>query len=143
MKGVLLDTHAFYWSVTETHRLSDDALLAIVRAQVAGTLFVSPISLWELTTASLKAASKNPTSFAGEAPKTWFRKAVSRSGGKIIPIGQKIAVDAAELVALTGHRDPGDCFLMATARIRRIPIVTRDTTILKLAEAGILAAIEC
>lgn len=143
MAGVLLDTHAFYWSVTETHRLSDAAMVAIAQSQKAGLLFISPISLWELATASLKAPGKNPTHFEGQAPKTWFREAVSRAGGKLVPIGQKITMDAAELVTLTGHRDPGDSFLMATARVKRIPLVTRDSTILKLAEAGVLAAIEC
>jgi PIN domain nuclease of toxin-antitoxin system len=29
-------------------------------------------------------------------------------------------------VLATGHKDPGDCFLIATARLKRIPIVTRD-----------------
>jgi PIN domain nuclease of toxin-antitoxin system len=45
----------------------------------------------------------------------------------------------------TGHRDPGDCFLIATARIRKIPIVTRDRLICDLAreQPDYLSVIAC
>jgi PIN domain nuclease of toxin-antitoxin system len=36
--------------------------------------------------------------------------------------------------AIYGYGDPGDCFLMATARLRNLPLVTRDDRIIELAE---------
>ena len=33
-----------------------------------------------------------------------------------------------------GSGDPGDCFLIATARVRRLSLVTRDTKIIALAK---------
>jgi PIN domain nuclease of toxin-antitoxin system len=43
----------------------------------------------------------------------------------------------------TGHRDPGDCYLIATSRVRKIPIVTRDAVMRKLATDGYLDVIVC
>lgn len=63
----------------------------------------------------------------------------------MIPIQQRISCEAAKVVTDTGHKDPGDCFLIATARIRRVPIVTRDGIIRSIAaeNAGYLDVIEC
>lgn len=54
---------------------------------------------------------------------------------KVIAINQRISCEAAEVVIATGHRDPGDCFLMATARVRKLALVTRDRLIQQIAEA--------
>lgn len=48
MAGILLDTHALYWLVSGEQELSDEALIAIGESQDAGTLYVSPITAWEL-----------------------------------------------------------------------------------------------
>lgn len=49
------------------------------------------------------------------------------------------------MVTETGHKDPGDCFLIATARVRRMPIVTRDGIMQTIAaeRAGYLDVIAC
>ena len=49
------------------------------------------------------------------------------------------------MVLDTGLKDPGDCFLIATARVRRIPIVTRDGVMQTIAaeKAGYLDVIVC
>lgn len=39
---------------------------------------------------------------------------------------QVVAFEAAEVPLIYGRKDPGDCFLIATARVRGLPIVTRD-----------------
>jgi PIN domain nuclease of toxin-antitoxin system len=63
----------------------------------------------------------------------------------LVPIHQRIALEAAKVVVATGHKDPGDCYLIATARVRRIPIVTRDGTIRDIAanDPGYLSVIQC
>ncbi|HEY7645086.1 MAG TPA: PIN domain-containing protein [Hyphomicrobiales bacterium] len=50
-------------------------------------------------------------------------------GAKIAPIKQKISFEAAALPQLMGNRDPGDCFIVATARVAKLAIVTRDSSI--------------
>ena len=43
----------------------------------------------------------------------------------------------------TGHKDPGDCYLIATSRVREIPIITRDPVMRNLATDGYLDVIVC
>ncbi len=43
----------------------------------------------------------------------------------------------------TGHKDPGDCYLIATARIKKVPIITRDAVMLDFASPEYLEVIVC
>ncbi len=141
--GLLLDSHAFYWFVTGETILSDAAFIAIADAQAAGRLFVSPVTAWELALAARKPPSRNPPTLGAGTPDQWFHRAVRAIGAKTLPIQPSIALQAAAVAADTGHRDPGDCFLIATARMRRIPIATRDRIILGLGGEGYLSVVAC
>lgn len=143
MPGALLDTHTLYWLVTEAETLSEEALVAIAENQAAGTLYVSPITVWELTIASRKPAHRSPPNLGVGTPSKWFSKAVKETEAKIIPIKQPIACEAATVVVDTGHKDPGDCYLIATARVRKAAIITRDMTIQRLASPDYLTVIVC
>lgn len=142
MPGVLLDTHALYWLVSGEEQLSNDALIAIGESQEIGNLFVSPITAWELSLAARK-RSNAPQLGNGSAGK-WFRDAVRAVSAKVVPISQRIAIESAEVVTKTGHKDPGDCYLIATARTKKIPIISRDAIIVGMAaEPGYLSVIQC
>lgn len=143
MPGALLDTHTFYWLVTAAGTLSEEALIAIAESQTAGKLYVSPITAWELAIASHKPTHKNPPYLGIGTPSKWFSEAAAATGSKIIPIKQRIACEAATVVTDTGHKDPGDCYLIATARVRKIPIITRDTIMQGLASPDYLQIIVC
>lgn len=135
MPGILLDTHALYWLVSGEDALTEEALVAIGENQQAGSLYVSPITSWELSVATQKNRVVGRPHLGEEPPARWFREAVAVSEAKIIPIKQRISCEAAEIVIATGHRDPGDCFLMATARVRKLTLVTRDTIMQQIAAA--------
>lgn len=141
MPGVLLDTHALYWLVSGERRLSDEARAAIAESQAARTLFVSPITAWELALASRKASDS--TNFGDVSPEAWFRAAVRATLAKLVPIGQRIALEAATVPVVKGHKDPGDCYLIATARVRKVPIITRDAKMREFAADGYLDVIVC
>ena len=145
MPGVLLDTHALYWLVSDEGTLAEAALLAIALAQEERRLFVSPISAWELAIATLKPRISGRPNLGEVNLEDWFRSAVRALGAKVVLIHIRISADAANVVTQTGHRDPGDCLLMATARVRRIPVVTRDRITLSIAQGSpnFLAAIAC
>ena len=143
MPGILLDTHVLYWLVSETEPLSNDALIAIGENQETGTLYVSPIPAWELAIAARKPAHKNPPDLGANSPARWFSAAVEATAAKIIPIRQRIAIEAAAVVTATGHKDPGDCYLIATARVRRIPIMTRDGVMRGFAAPDYLQITDC
>jgi PIN domain nuclease of toxin-antitoxin system len=142
LPGVLLDTHALYWLVSGEQALSEDALIAIGENQEARTLYVSPITAWEL---SLAARKRNNAPQLGDGTVgTWFRDAVRATTAKVAPINQTVAIEAAEVVTATGHKDPGDCYLIATARVRKIPIISRDTVMIGMAgRPNYLDLIQC
>ena len=131
--GALLDTHTLYWFVAEAAPLADEALVAIADAQAADRLFVSPITAWELGVIAQKPRRQDRPDLGALTPRQWFREAIRATGARIAPINQTIALAAAEVVGTTGHKDPGDCILIATARVRRIPIITRDGVMRDLA----------
>jgi PIN domain nuclease of toxin-antitoxin system len=145
LPGILLDTHALYWLVSGQDVLSDEALAAIGENQAAGTLFVSPITAWELSIATQKSHVAGRPHLGEESPARWFRDAVAVTEAKVIPIKQRISCEAAQVVIATGHRDPGDCFLIATARVRKLALVTRDDIIRQIAaaDAGYIDIILC
>jgi len=145
LSGVLLDTHALYWLVSGEAALLDEALVAIGESKQAGTLFVSPVNAWELAIATKKKRAAGRPHLGKDPPDRWFREAVRATSARIIPIRQRIACEAARVVSETGHKDPGDCFLIATARVRRMPIVTRDGIMHSMAaeRPGYLDVIVC
>lgn len=79
------------------------------------------------------------------APGLWFPLALRRAGAKLATITPAIAAEAAFVPAIYGRGDPGDCFLIATARVRGLSLVTRDGPILQLALArpAYLQVLEC
>ncbi|MDQ4087455.1 MAG: type II toxin-antitoxin system VapC family toxin [Pseudomonadota bacterium] len=145
MLGVLLDTHALYWLVSGEEELTEEALVAIGENQESGTLFVSPITAWELSIASQKPPIAGRPHLGADPPARWFREALRATGASIIAIRQRISCEAANVVTVTGHKDPGDCFLIASARVRRVPLITRDQTIHSIAaeNARYLGVIGC
>jgi PIN domain nuclease of toxin-antitoxin system len=145
LSGILLDTHALYWLVSGEHTLTEEALVAIGENQELGKLFVSPITSWELAVATQKNRVAGRPHLGEESPARWFREAVAATEAKVIPIKQQISCEAAQVVIATGHRDPGDCFLMATARVRKLALVTRDNIIQQIATAnpGYIDIIQC
>ncbi len=138
---VLLDTHALLWLVRGEFR-TQGALDAVRAAQDTGTLYASAITAWELGVANLKRTNRPEL---GMAPDTWFRQALRVTGARLATITLPIAAEAAAVPVVYGRGDPGDCFLIATARIRRLPLVTRDGPILQLAAAqpSYLQTVEC
>jgi PIN domain nuclease of toxin-antitoxin system len=126
LPGVLLDTHTLYWLVSGEDALAEEAQVAIAAAQETGALLVSPITAWELSVATKKQRVAGRPHLGDEPPDQWFRDAIEVTEARLVPIQQRIALEAARVVTDTGHKDPGDCFLIATARIRKVPLVTRD-----------------
>lgn len=138
---LLLDTHALLWLVRD-NPMSQQALDAVEVAQDAGALYVSAITAWELGVSDLKRTGRPEL---GMAPALWFRQALLRTGARLATITPAIAAEAAAVPAVYGRGDPGDCFLIATARLRRLSLVTRDTPILQLAATRpfYVQALEC
>lgn len=132
MTGALLDTNALY-RVVNGVGLRPEALVAIGDAQAARNLLISPISAWELALASKKPPHKNPTQLDGVGAASWFRNAKLALGAAIVPVRQRVAMLAARVATECNHGDPGDCFLIASAVARMVPLTTSDSVIAKIA----------
>lgn len=143
LTAVLLDTHAAIW-LLNGDTMDADALSAIARAQLQGAMFLSPITAWEAALAQSKPTHRRPD-LKGMSASEWFRAALALPGAVLLPIRQRIAIEAARVPAIYGNGDTGDCFLIASARVRRVPLVTRDQRILELAARtpAYVAAIRC
>ena len=128
---LLLDTNAMIWFLNGSH-LNPNAIVEIAQAQADSTLYVSPISAWEAALALRKPEHRRPD-LKGQDAATWFSSGYRAMGAKVIPIRARIAIEASRIPAVSNNGDPGDCYIIATARVRHLAIVTRDRVILSLA----------
>lgn len=112
---LLLDSHAVYWWMTGSPRLSDAARRLIV--DKANVLLVSAVSIYEL---ELKAGRRRV-----DLPPQELRAALRRNAVEELAITH----DHAEYAALLewDHRDPWDRLLAAQARLENCTLVSVDT----------------
>ena len=141
---MLFDTHALIWFLA-AERMEPSALFAIAEAQAANTLYVSPITAWEAALALRKPDPAKRPNLNGQDAATWFRKGCRITGAKIIPIGTRIALEASRVPLVSNNGDPGDCYVIATARVSKLAVVTRDSKMRDLSSASpdYLTVVEC
>ena len=142
--GLLLDSHLLVW-FDQNLPVSEMAGFAISDARIGNTLFVSDISLWELGVASYKKNLERRLDLRGQSIEAWFEQICERLKTRPSAISKAIASEAAKVPGVYGLGDPGDCLLIATARLHNLALVTRDAKILNLAlrRPGYLTAIPC
>jgi PIN domain nuclease of toxin-antitoxin system len=141
---LLLDTNALIWFLAAEF-MEPEALVAITQAQEAGSLYVSPISAWEAAMAQNKTNPAKRPNLNGLDAATWFRRACATTGSKIARIGSQIALEAAKIPQVSGNGDPGDCFIIATARVNKLAVVTRDGKMQRLpaSDPAFLSTVAC
>jgi PIN domain nuclease of toxin-antitoxin system len=113
---VLLDTCGLLWLATAHKNLSENAKIRINQANL---LTVSAISAWEISLKAARGELELP-----EQPETWFEQVVAHHDLRVYEISTRIAFQANRLP--WHHRDPADRFIIATALLHHMPIVTSD-----------------
>lgn len=127
---VLLDTHVWLWSASgDTRRIGGRARRFLSRAGSQNAVYVSPISLFELT-ALHTLGRLRLTSVPGE----WIRDSLN-AGIAIAELTPGIAIDAGHIPRST-LADPIDRILVATARHFGATLLTSDAPILAYGRAG-------
>lgn len=116
---ILLDTHIWVWWVNDPDRLKP-ALLQQLDSMPPSNVFVSAISCWEVAKLVEKQRLRLPESLTD-----WFDKAINRTGLTIIDLEIPIVVDACNLPG-SFHNDPADQLIVATSRVKNIPLLTED-----------------
>lgn len=114
---LLLDTHIWLWSLLEPTRLTKRVIRAIEREDAE--LWLSPISVWELLILVDKGRVR-----LGSSPDDWVNDALRRVPLREAPVTHEVALETRNV--RLSHRDPADRFLVATARVFDLKLVTAD-----------------
>ncbi|HTW22950.1 MAG TPA: type II toxin-antitoxin system VapC family toxin [Candidatus Baltobacteraceae bacterium] len=125
---LLLDTHIWIWSLAEPNRLSSRVHREL--KDQTNELWLSPVSTWE----ALLLHSRGRIRLHGAA-RDWVTKATAHMHEA--PLTHDIVVAAQELPL--AHQDPADRFLVATADVLGLTLVTADHRLLGLGTIATLA----
>ena len=117
MTAVLLDTHAWAWSLAGDRRLSQHALAAI---HAADAVLVSPITFFEIAQKVRIGKWPEMEPFLPRLPAV-----LEQQGGSVARLDPSICSAAGSMA--WPHRDPFDRLLTATALHHNLPIVSADT----------------
>lgn len=117
MKSVLLDTHAWAWSLTGDERLSSRATAAIQNAQ---HVLVSPMSFFEIGQKVRIGKWPEMALIVERLPQI-----LEQQGGSIAALEPQLCL-VASLLAWE-HRDPFDRLIGATALHYNLPLLSADT----------------
>jgi len=116
MSRIMLDTCALIWLGNGQKDLSLEARDAISRAS---EVFVSPISLWEISNKCRqgKLLLKMPV-------RDWFKAICERHSLSVFQISVEDMILSGELPE--HHKDPADRMIIASALRSRMPVITTD-----------------
>jgi PIN domain nuclease of toxin-antitoxin system len=124
---LLLDTHIWVWSALDRARLSSRLISTLENPR--NELWLSPISLWEV----LALCQKNRLTLH---PQAWIANTLDAVPMREAQITYQVAQETARLQL--PHRDPADRFLVATARVYDLILVTADEHLLKARQVPVL-----
>jgi PIN domain nuclease of toxin-antitoxin system len=128
--NLLLDTHIWIWSVLEPQRLSRRVARALTNPE--NQLWLSSISVWEL----LLLHRKHRIELEEEVG-SWVRKTLDALQVNEAPLTIDVAL---EVLALDlPHGDPADHFLVATAKVLGLTLVTADERLIHALGISVMA----
>jgi PIN domain nuclease of toxin-antitoxin system len=114
---LLLDTHIWLWSVGQPQKLSRRVRTEIQKPK--NEIWLSPISIWEF----LMLLEKGRVQVDGP-PEDWISRAYAAAPFREAPLTMEIALATRDNGL--AHRDPADNFLVATAKVLQLTLVTSD-----------------
>lgn len=120
---LLLDTHIWIWCVSARERIGPGLAAAVASSE--NELWLSPVSIWEF----LLLLERGRLRLHGETEKV-IHEALRVLPLKEASLSNEVALELTK-VSLD-HNDPADRFLVATARIYNLTLVTADERLLGL-----------
>jgi PIN domain nuclease of toxin-antitoxin system len=126
LSDLLLDTHIWLWAILEPQRLS--RRLAKELESADNELWLSPISVWELVILHQKRRI-----LPEEKIEAWIARAMRARPLREAPVTFEVAEEVGRVEL--PQRDPADRFLVATARVFDLTLVTADENLI---EAGVV-----
>jgi PIN domain nuclease of toxin-antitoxin system len=113
--SLLLDTHVALWAITGDATLGEDLL---DRLRHDPDVFLSPVSLWEITIKQSAGKLAGPPDLAERVRDMGFRE---------LPVTYAHGIAAGRLPP--HHRDPFDRMLVAQAATERLTLASRDASV--------------
>jgi PIN domain nuclease of toxin-antitoxin system len=126
----LLDTHIWLWSALQPERLSRRVAMTV--ADPGNELWLSPISVWELTVLCRKGRLR----LQPDIP-TWVANSFSEL--RLIEAPLTVEVPLAMSSLSFSHADPADQFLVASAQVFGLVLVTADEKLISIPGIKVLA----
>jgi PIN domain nuclease of toxin-antitoxin system len=120
---LLLDTHIWIWSDVEAHKLSSE--VAHKLASPENERYLSAVSVWE----AILLLEKKRVRLNGDFGE-WFQKSKVELDLIEVPLSWEIAHEIR--YTILGYRDPGDRFLVATAKVYDLTLVTADERLMEI-----------
>ena len=120
---LLLDTHIWIWSDVEAHKLSYEVAREL--ASPENERYLSAASVWE----AILLFEKKRVRLNGDFGE-WFKRSKLDLGLIEVPLNWDIAHEIR--YTILGYRDPGDRFLVATAKVYDLTLVTADERLMEI-----------
>lgn len=120
---LLLDTHIWIWSFLAPEKIGSRVRRALEDPAIEKWL--SPISIWEL----LILVEKGRVELDMDAEE-WVAQALATFPPKEAPITTEVVLSMCKI--RLPHRDPADAFLVATAKVFELTLVTADARLLAI-----------
>jgi PIN domain nuclease of toxin-antitoxin system len=126
--GALLDTHTWIWLFGGSKELSQTTIGEINNWGKQGRVFISAISVWELSmlVAKQRLILSKPIN-------QWVEESLKQPGVNLANLSPQIAIESSFLPG-NFHGDPADRIICATSRINNLILFTRDKKILSYGE---------
>ncbi|OGV60808.1 MAG: hypothetical protein A2X45_20640 [Lentisphaerae bacterium GWF2_50_93] len=113
---MLLDTCALLWLADKHGNLSRGTLSMI---EEASSVYISAITFFEIALKCKSGKLKLPI-----PPKSWLDLVLEHHNISVIDVSSDVSLLSVELPPY--HKDPCDRFIIATAMINKLPVVTAD-----------------
>jgi PIN domain nuclease of toxin-antitoxin system len=115
--NLLLDTHIWIWNETAPEKLSSETNRELANPE--NQLWLSPVNIWEMTVLLERRRIELKQDF-----RAWAEESVKDLQLREAPITWEVAHELR--YTMLGHRDPADRFLVATARVYDLTLITAD-----------------
>ncbi len=119
---LLLDTHILLWSLSGSEELPTRIKKALEKN--SNDLWLSPITTWEM----LMLCEKGRIRVNHKDPIKWIKKTLKTLPFKEAPLNHEVAIRSREIGL--PHQDPADRFIVATALVYDLKLLTVDQKIL-------------
>lgn len=126
---LLLDTHVWIWSSLEPNKIASRVALEIANAE--HDRYLSPVSVWEMVMLLERKRIHLNKDF-GE----WFIQSKQDLNLLEAPLTWEVAQELR--FTMLGYRDPGDRFLVATAKAFDMTLVTADERLMNVPGLSVL-----